>query len=81
MTVARPLLPGLPGRLAVFGLAALAGWTLASTSWAPIAGNAYHAGQIADPLPRRAARVRARPAPAERGSARSSPRSPRAPRS
>ena len=47
LTVARPLLPGLPGRLAVFGLAALAGWTLASASWAPITGIAYHAGQIA----------------------------------
>src|SRR5579884_107528 len=27
------------------GLALLAGWTLASIAWAPIAGSAYHAGQ------------------------------------
>ncbi len=47
LTVPRPLLPGRPARLAVFGLAALAGWTLASATWAPIAGTAYHAGQIA----------------------------------
>jgi hypothetical protein len=33
--------------LALAGLAALAAWTLASTAWAPIAGNAYHAGQTA----------------------------------
>ncbi len=31
--------------LALGGLAALAAWTLASIAWAPIAGNAYHAGQ------------------------------------
>jgi hypothetical protein len=33
--------------LALGGLAALAGWTLLSTTWALIAGNAYHAGQVA----------------------------------
>ncbi len=33
--------------LALGGLAALAAWTLASIAWAPIAGSAYHAGQIA----------------------------------
>ena len=32
--------------LAIAGLAAFAGWTLLSTTWAPIAGSAYHAGQI-----------------------------------
>src|SRR5437588_11928943 len=35
------------GLLAVAGLALFAGWTLLSILWAPIAGNAYHAGQIA----------------------------------
>jgi hypothetical protein len=34
------------GWLAIGGLAAFAVWTLLSTVWAPIAGNAYHAGQI-----------------------------------
>jgi O-Antigen ligase len=39
---------GGPGpRLALAGLAGLAAWTLLSILWAPIAGNAYHAGQIA----------------------------------
>jgi O-Antigen ligase len=42
---------GLPrGRaawLALGGLALLAGWTLLSIIWAPIAGSAYHAGQLA----------------------------------
>jgi hypothetical protein len=33
--------------LAVGGLGALAAWTLLSVGWAPIAGNAYGAGQIA----------------------------------
>lgn len=32
--------------LALGGLAALAAWTLLSITWAPIAGSAYHAGQI-----------------------------------
>ena len=35
------------GWLAIAGLALLAGWTLASIAWAPLAGSAYHAGQIA----------------------------------
>jgi hypothetical protein len=35
------------GWVAVAGLALLAGWTLLSMTWAPIRGNAYHAGQIA----------------------------------
>jgi O-antigen ligase len=38
---------GLGQRLALGGMAALAAWTLLSILWAPIAGNAYHAGQIA----------------------------------
>jgi O-Antigen ligase len=33
--------------LALGGLGLLAAWTLLSILWAPIAGNAYHAGQIA----------------------------------
>jgi uncharacterized membrane protein YidH (DUF202 family) len=33
------------GRLAIAGLALLAGWTLVSLTWAPLAGSAYHAGQ------------------------------------
>jgi hypothetical protein len=32
--------------LALGGLALLAAWTLLSISWAPIAGSAYHAGQL-----------------------------------
>jgi len=32
--------------LALGALALLAGWTLASIAWAPIAGSAYHAGQL-----------------------------------
>lgn len=32
--------------LAVGGLALLGGWTLLSITWAPIAGRAYHAGQL-----------------------------------
>jgi O-antigen ligase len=44
----RPPLPAsAPGRLAVLGLLAFALWTLASTFWAPIAGSAYGAGQVA----------------------------------
>ncbi len=39
--------PATPGaRLALIGLALLAVWTLASIAWAPIAGSAYHSGQI-----------------------------------
>ncbi len=47
--VAAPtLLPRTRGtRLAVAGLALLAAWTLASVTWAPIAGTAYHAAQLA----------------------------------
>jgi hypothetical protein len=41
----RPL-PRLPaGRLALAGLGLLAAWTLLSTTWAPIAGSAYHYGE------------------------------------
>jgi O-Antigen ligase len=40
---------GLPRRrvtwLAIGGLGALAGWTLLSTAWAPVKGDAYQAGQ------------------------------------
>jgi hypothetical protein len=35
-----------PAALALGGLALLAAWTLLSILWAPIEGNAYHAGQI-----------------------------------
>jgi hypothetical protein len=42
----RSPLPCGPGaRLALIGLALLAGWTLASIGWTPIAGTAYHDGQ------------------------------------
>jgi hypothetical protein len=45
--VARPVLPrNRDGRLAVAGLLALALWALASATWAPLAGAAYHQGQI-----------------------------------
>ena len=37
-----PLPKGWPGRLALIGLAALAGWTALSISWAPLAGPAFH---------------------------------------
>ena len=47
LAVRRPL-PRVAGpRLALGGLALLAAWTLASIGWAPIAGSAYGAGQIA----------------------------------
>jgi hypothetical protein len=36
-----------PAYIALGGLALLAAWTLLSMLWAPIEGNAYHAGQIA----------------------------------
>ena len=43
-----PAIPrGLGGRLALIGVGLLAAWTLASLGWAPIAGSAYHAAQIA----------------------------------
>ncbi|HEX3976321.1 MAG TPA: O-antigen ligase family protein [Solirubrobacteraceae bacterium] len=35
----------LGARLALVALAALAGWTLLSLTWAPVAGTAYHDGQ------------------------------------
>jgi O-Antigen ligase len=38
---------GRPAWLALGGLALLAAWTLLSLTWAPIAGAAYHAGQLA----------------------------------
>jgi uncharacterized membrane protein YhaH (DUF805 family) len=45
--VAPETLPrGRPAWLALGGLALLGGWTLLSMIWAPIAGNAYHAGQL-----------------------------------
>ncbi len=43
--VERPLPRRLGGRLALVGLALLAAWTLVSFTWAPVAGDAYHAGQ------------------------------------
>lgn len=43
----RRLLPGsVGGRLTFAGLALFAGWTLVSFTWAPVAGDAYHAGEI-----------------------------------
>ncbi len=36
---------GRPARLALVALASLAGWTLLSMTWAPVAGTAYHDGQ------------------------------------
>jgi hypothetical protein len=39
--------PGRGGWLALGGLSLLAVWTLLSITWAPVAGNAYHAGQLA----------------------------------
>jgi hypothetical protein len=45
LTSPRPLPKRLGGRLALTGLGLLAAWTLTSLAWAPIAGNAYHAGQ------------------------------------
>jgi O-antigen ligase len=42
-----PLPRTAPGLVATGGLLAFALWTLASTLWAPIAGDAYGAGQIA----------------------------------
>jgi hypothetical protein len=41
----RPLPRGRGAWLALGGLGLLAGWTLLSVVWAPIAGDAYHAGQ------------------------------------
>ena len=43
----RPALPrSRSAWLALGGLALLAAWTLLSITWAPIAGSAYHAGQL-----------------------------------
>jgi len=46
--IAEPRRPafGRAGWLALGGLALLGGWTLLSITWAPIAGSAYHAGQL-----------------------------------
>src|SRR5436305_5668436 len=41
-----PLPRGRPLWLAAGGLGLFAAWTLLSMTWAPIAGNAYHAGQL-----------------------------------
>jgi hypothetical protein len=53
LLVALGLVVGSPGGarprscwLAMGGLALFGGWTLLSMTWAPIAGNAYHAGQL-----------------------------------
>jgi hypothetical protein len=51
VAVAVALEPRAPARrrgswLALGGLILLGGWTLASIAWAPIAGSAYHAGQL-----------------------------------
>jgi hypothetical protein len=43
----KPLPKGRGAWLALGGLGGLAAWTLLSIAWAPIAGSAYHAGQIA----------------------------------
>ncbi len=39
VVVARPLPSGLPGRLALVGLALLLGWSALSMTWAPLAGR------------------------------------------
>jgi hypothetical protein len=51
VVVAVVLVPGSPPRrrdawLAIGGLVLFGGWTLLSITWAPIAGSAYHAGQL-----------------------------------
>ena len=46
LLIPRPVPRTRAGRVAIGGLALLAGWTLISTAWAPIAGSAYHAGQL-----------------------------------
>jgi O-antigen ligase len=38
--------PGRAPRVAIAGLAVMAAWSLLSIAWSPIAGNAYHAGQL-----------------------------------
>ncbi len=47
VTTPRSLPRGSGAWAALGGLGALAAWTLASIAWAPVAGSAYHAGQIA----------------------------------
>jgi hypothetical protein len=42
-----PFAQGRGGWMALGGLSLLAAWTLLSITWAPVAGNAYHAGQLA----------------------------------
>jgi O-Antigen ligase len=42
----RDLSAGRAALVAIGGLALLAAWSLASIAWSPLAGNAYHAGQI-----------------------------------
>src|SRR3954451_21956917 len=37
---------GTAAWVAMAGMALLAAWTLASMTWAPLAGSAYHAGQL-----------------------------------
>jgi O-Antigen ligase len=44
--VPRPLPFSRAFWLAAGGLALLAGWSLLSVTWAPVRGNAYHAGQL-----------------------------------
>ncbi|HET8977103.1 MAG TPA: O-antigen ligase family protein [Solirubrobacteraceae bacterium] len=47
LTGRRPLPASAPGILAVGGLTGYGLWTLASTAWAPVAGSAWAAGQVA----------------------------------
>jgi hypothetical protein len=46
VSVPCPLPRGRPAWLALGALGLLAAWTLGSIAWAPIAGGAYHAGEI-----------------------------------
>ena len=41
-----PIPARLGGRLAILGLALFGAWTLVSSTWAPEAGPAYHAGEL-----------------------------------
>ena len=43
---AGPATRSAPAWVAIAGMGLLAAWTLASMAWAPIVGNAYHAGQL-----------------------------------
>jgi O-antigen ligase len=45
VAVPRPLPRQAGGRLALAGIGLFGAWTLLSTAWAPIAGDAFHAGQ------------------------------------